>query len=76
MSKDEALRLALEALERIDLWLKARYHIGLVGTELEAVAAIKAALETKDAPVQVSECQVSHNHLWIEDLWKHQEQNT
>jgi hypothetical protein len=51
MTKDEALRLALEALERIDLWLKARYHIGLVGTELEAVAAIKAALEAKDEPV-------------------------
>ena len=51
MTKDEALRLALEALERIDLWLKARYQIGLVGTELEAVAAIKAALEAKDEPV-------------------------
>jgi len=32
--------------------------------------------EAKDEPVQVSECQVSHNHIWIEDLYKHQEKNT
>jgi hypothetical protein len=38
-------------LERIDLWLKARYQIGLVGAELEAITAIKAALEAKDEPV-------------------------
>lgn len=41
----EALKLALEALERLDLWLKARYSgIGLVGVELEAITVIKEAL--------------------------------
>jgi hypothetical protein len=41
----EALKLALEVLERIDLWLKARYSgIGLVGVELDAITAIKEAL--------------------------------
>ena len=45
MTKDEALKLALEALERLDLWLKARYSgIGLVGVELDAITAIKEAL--------------------------------
>ena len=53
MTQTEALRLALEALERIDLWLKARYQIGLVGAELEAITAIKAALEAKDEPVAI-----------------------
>ena len=45
MTQTEALKLALEALERIDLWLKTRYSgIGLVGVELEAITAIKEAL--------------------------------
>jgi len=45
MTKNEALKLALESLERIDLWLKARYSgIGLVGVELDALTAIKEAL--------------------------------
>ena len=49
--KDEALKLALEALERLDLWLKARYSgIGLVGVELEAITAIKEALEQEQKP--------------------------
>jgi len=44
-TQTEALKLALEALERIDLWLKARYSgIGLVGVELDAITAIKEAL--------------------------------
>ena len=41
----DTMKLALEALERIDLWLKARYSgIGLVGVELDAITAIKEAL--------------------------------
>ena len=49
--KDEALKLALGALERLDLWLKARYSgIGLVGVELEAITAIKEALEQEQKP--------------------------
>ena len=27
-------------------------------------------------PVKAPECQISHNHFWIEDLWKHQEENS
>lgn len=41
----------------------------------ETITDIKAALETKDEPVQVSEYRESHNHLWIEALYKHQEKN-
>ena len=57
--KDEALKLALEALERLDLWLKARYSgIGLVGVELEAITAIKEALAQ---PAQEPLCYASIN---------------
>jgi hypothetical protein len=45
--KDAALRLAREALERLGLWLKTRYGIGLVGFELDAIKAIDEALEDK-----------------------------
>jgi len=44
MTKNEALRMALDALQRIDLWLKARYEIGLVGVELDAIKACEEAL--------------------------------
>jgi hypothetical protein len=67
MTKDEALRLALEALEgadEIDCDMR------------EAIIAIKAALEAKDEPKKMSESWASHGGLWIEDLWKHQEKNT
>ena len=41
----EAMKQALEALERIDLWLKARYSgIGLVGVELEAITSLRQAI--------------------------------
>jgi hypothetical protein len=42
--KDAALRLAREALERLDIWLKTRYRVGLVGFELDAIKAIDEAL--------------------------------
>ena len=45
MTKDEALRLALEALE----WSKP--HADAEITYQEAIAAIKTALEAKDEPV-------------------------
>ena len=39
------MKQALEALERIDLWLKARYSgIGLVGVELEAITSLRQAI--------------------------------
>ena len=47
MNKDEALRLALEALET----LTDCYDNNAVGIEIDAIKAIKEALETKDEPV-------------------------
>jgi len=44
MTKDEALRLALEALGWTDEWRPQ-------GLKEEAITAIKAALEAKDEPV-------------------------
>ena len=44
MTKDEALRLALEALET----LTDCYDNNAVGIEIDAIKAIKEALETKD----------------------------
>ena len=55
MSK-EAITLALEALQRIDLWLKARYQVGLVGIELEAIKALEEAL-SKQEPTERNFCE-------------------
>jgi hypothetical protein len=49
MTKDEALDLALEALERLDGWLALRYGSGLTPQEQQVVTAIKQA---RSAPVQ------------------------
>jgi hypothetical protein len=77
MDKDEALRLALEALEYPGpSWIEARQP---------AITAIKAALEAKDEPVQVSPLQfvemvMEKEHLvgkpifWAE--WPNKEKNT
>ena len=43
MTKDEALDLALEALERLDGWLALRYGSGLTPQEQQVVTAIKQA---------------------------------
>jgi len=43
MSK-EAMKLSLEAFQRLDLWLKLRCQVGLVGFELDAVKALEEAL--------------------------------
>jgi hypothetical protein len=52
---EAVLRMALESLERIDLWLKARYSgIGLVGVELEALTALRQAI---DAAPQLEQAQ-------------------
>jgi hypothetical protein len=76
MNKDEALRLALEALE----------YTGLKWPQVEeAINGIKAALEAKDEPVQVSPLQfvemvMEKEHLvgkpifWAE--WPNKEKNT
>jgi predicted RNA-binding protein Jag len=48
MTKDEALRLALEALEHTE----SRFHTIAWGREQDAITAIKAALEAKDEPIK------------------------
>ena len=72
MTKDEALRLALEYVELVP---DDRYSAEHIDRDA-LITAIKAALEAKDEPKQMSESWASHGGLWIEDLWKHQEKNT
>jgi len=49
MTKDEALKLALEALENIDRWLPTIGQKGLRDYEADAITAIKEAL-AQDEP--------------------------
>ena len=56
MTKDEALRLALEALDSV----LANHEGAPVLPWIEARDAIKAALEAKDEPVKVA-----HRHEWF-----------
>ena len=44
MTKDEALKTALEALENIDMWLPTIGQKGLRDYEADAITAIKEAL--------------------------------
>ena len=53
MNKDEALKLALEALEEITRRNQSDHQAEIAE---EAITAIKAALEAKDAPVACSIC--------------------
>ena len=68
MNKDEALRLALEALE--NSWTEPnneQYEI-----EKNAITAIKAALETKDEPVaweQFHEHMAGPNYVAPQSTW-------
>ncbi len=77
MTKDEALKLSLEALQN-------PWEAGPDGVA-DAIIAIKAALEAKDEPVQVSplefvEMVMEKEHLvgkpifWAE--WPNKEKNT
>lgn len=43
-TKDEALKLALEALERLDGWIALRYGSGLTPQEKEVITALREAL--------------------------------
>ena len=76
MTDKEALKLALEALERLDLWLKARYSgIGLVGVELEAITAIKEALaQPEQETVQRLSALVRAQQITIDKLEAQSEQ--
>ena len=52
MTKDEALKLALEALENIDRWLPTIGQKGLREYEADAITAIKEALaQPEQAPM-------------------------
>ena len=52
MTEREALKLALEALKRLDGWLALRYGSGLTPEEKQTVTAIKEALaQTEQKPV-------------------------
>jgi hypothetical protein len=65
MTQTEALRLALEAFNKLAAW-----NDGEVGSHMdepysaevarEAITAIKAALEAKDEPVKIT-----HKHEWF-----------
>ena len=65
MTKDEALKLALEALERLDGWLALRYGSGLTPEEKQTVTAIKEVLaQPEQEPVAFA----SHGVVnWIAD---------
>jgi len=82
MSK-EAMKLALEAFQRLDLWLKVRYQVGLVGFELDAIKALEEALAKQEQgePVAWADHGVVN---WIADkqfkhaalLYEHPQQRT
>lgn len=55
----EAMKQMVNALERIDLWLKARYQVGIVGNEIEALEAGRKAIS--DAEKQQVQSQLD-NH--------------
>jgi hypothetical protein len=85
MTKDEALRLALEALEADELAMIQDKDGHMVYLKDQAITAIKAALEAKDEPVQVSpfefvemvmekeDC-IGKPIIWAE--WPNKEKNT
>ena len=60
MTKDEALKLALEALENIDRWLPTIGQKGLRDYEADAIQAIKAALKGQDEPVLTDQAHLFH----------------
>ena len=83
MTKDEALRLALEALYGFIPYLPLEYDKPQCDRYDEAITAIKAALEAKDvqvSPLQFVEMVMEKEHLvgkpiiWAE--WPNKEKNT
>jgi hypothetical protein len=85
MTKDQALRLALEALKEDRAWLETDAPTEVWEKNNEAITSIKAALEAEDEPVQVSPLQfvemvMEKEHLvgkpifWAE--WPNKEKNT
>jgi len=75
MSK-EAMTLALEAFQRLDLWLKVRYQVGLVGFELDAIKALEEALakQEQDEPKKKWKGQID-NDEFFESLEQEQDEH-
>jgi hypothetical protein len=83
MTHIKAMKLALEAFQRLDLWLKVRYQVGLVGFELDAIKALEEALAKQEQgePVAWADHGVVN---WIADkqfkhaalLYEHPQQRT
>jgi hypothetical protein len=65
MTKDEALKMAIEVLETIDGWLKTRGYTGLMPKEKQAIEACKAAIsdETVTLPDDELELLLQRNSL-------------
>lgn len=72
MTKDEALKLALEALELEDM--ACRYEKDPTPEHItKAITAIREALAQPDQePKKIPESWATHGGLWIETLYKHQ----
>ena len=84
MTKDETLKLALDALEGFIPYLPLKDEAQCNRYD-KAITAIKEALETKDRPVQVSpfefveivyekECLIGRPIVWAQ--WPNKEKNT
>jgi transcription elongation factor Elf1 len=57
MTKDEALKMALESMKRIDAWLIQRGYTGLMPQEKETITAIEKALaQPEQEPVALPCC--------------------
>ena len=68
MTKDKALRLALEALKEDRAWLETDAPTEVWEKNNEAITAIKAALEAKDEPTATKNNDGITLHLGWDDL--------
>ena len=68
MTKDEALKLALEALKEDRAWLETDAPTEVWEKNNEAITAIKAALEAKDEPVAWMYGCVGKGRMYAEEL--------
>ena len=72
MTKDEALKLALEALETVRHKIDC-YQVNVCDDVDEAITAIQEALaQPEQGPKKIPESWATHGGLWIESLYKHQ----
>ena len=62
MTKDEALKMAIETLERLDMWLRVRDLGGLMPQEIKIIEACKDAL-TNEQPAQEPVAYIQANEV-------------